>query len=599
MVDHLQSALDFLAVRHAERIVLTPWEWCARNVYFPTVGYPTSSPGPFDAGRFRFWEEPLNEIARPGYQEIIILKCSQSGGTENVGQNAVRWTCATNPVPILWVSNQQDATADFWNERIMPGLKLCGEGVAGPLRGGYEIGMSFRAPNGASLHCTWAKSRGGLKGKSYGLVVADEVDTYEAFTMEKIRPRLTNFPDGKLIALSAMDAKKKISSTESPIFGEWLQTDCREYVFPDPAAPGKTFKFSMGWRADKGESGHGVKWDSQARRADGTWDLNRVAETAHFVTPGGAIITEEDRLKLLTAGGKWVPTKTGRPNAVGYRVPCFLLRQKSFGAVAVNFLRAKEGGIDQLRTFILEELAEEWHEQRIVLGDSDVDARRADYAGLMSKSQAFGGFYIGHQPTVLLSADVQQKTIYVLLREWIKQDSGLLDWQEVEWNYAAVDALARKHNAWRSFVDARYESTTVLEWASKYPGVVPMYGSDTRMKTLFAQKDLNPLEGRPGASKAKKVGTITWDTWAIKYHLFNLIMQTKGVPAWRIPQLTTREYVQQLTAERFRNGKIEEVRKGAPNHLLDCEAEQVAGAILCNLLQPFGSQFVKLQPQPS
>lgn len=598
MIVHRGAALDYAAKRHADVDNLSPWQWCIRNVVFPEIGYPSSSHGSFDPGRLPFWEEPLNELAKPGYKEIYILKCSQSCASETVGQNAVRWKCATNPEPILWVGAQQDTTEDFWNERLIPGLKVCGRNLANAIRGGHEIGLSFRAPNGASLRATWSKSRGGLKSKSYWLVVADEMDTYEANILEKLRPRLTNYPDGKLLVMSAMDAKKNIPSSESPILSEYKQTDCRERMFVDPGDPSKLFSFSMGLRSEKGETVHGVKWDPGARRKDGTWDLKRVAETAHFVTPSGTIITEEDRLKLLD-GGQWVPTKEGRPNAIGFRVPCFLLRQKSFGTTAMNFLRAKHAGEEQLRTFIMEELAEEWHHRRIELGDSDVDARRGDYSGLLSKSQAFSGFYIGHVPTVLLSADVQQKTIYVLLREWIKQDSGLIDWQEVEWNYAAVDALARKHNAWRSFVDARYESTTVLEWASKYPGVIPMYGSDTRMKTLFAQKDLNPLEGRPGASKAKKVGTITWDTWAIKYHLFNLIMQTKGVPKWFVPQSATREYVQQLTSERFRNGKIEEVRKGAPNHLLDCEAEQVAGAILCNLLQPFGSQFVKLEADPS
>ena len=588
-------AMDLLEASIAQRKKQTPWEWCGENVVFPSLEYPTSSPGPFNMERFPFWAEPLNWVGIGKKIEVIILKCSQSGGTESVAQNMVRWCAVNRPMPMLWVGSQQEQMINFWDERLFPGLLKCGAAISKALSGGVCISQNFTSPNGARLFGTWAKSTGGVKGKSYGLVVADEVDTYQSFTMEKLRPRLTNYPNGILLAISAMDAKKPGSTViESPIWREWSSTDRREWMFDDPAAPGKKFQFRMGWRADKGESSWGVKWAREARREDGTWDLQRVADTAHFVTPGGATITEKDRLRMLSTG-KWVPTAEGRPGAVGYRVPCFILRQKSFGDTAVNFLRAKKAGKASLRTFILEELAEEWHEERLTIGDTIVDGCRADYRSgeKMGESRTFAPAYVGKKGMVLASGDVQKQSLYWLAREWMPDgSSGMIDWQEVvEWQ--AFEDLTRKNNANRVYLDAGYKFRRgeVFEYAVKYPRIVPCFGRDSRMHQILQVGKVNAYEGTRRQDRGAMVGTITWDTWAIKWHLFQLILGRGGYPAWRIPKDTSREYIDQLTAEEFIEGKIVERRPGAANHLLDCEAMQIVGALWEKRLSPFGSNF--------
>jgi hypothetical protein len=576
------------------RLDESPTDWCARVVSFPPRRYPTSMPGPYDPERHPFWREVLDWVAAPEKMEIVVWKCSQAGGTESVLQNAARWAAVNQPQPMLWVSAQQELLENFWTERILPGLTECGTEIAAALMGWSNVAQAFHAPNGASLYGIWSSSRGGVKSKSYGLVFADEVSTYESFTMEKLRPRVTNFPASKIFIMSAIDKKRVGSTVSDPLFIEWAGTDRREYMFPDPGAAGKLFQYRMGWRADKGEAESGVKWAREARREDGSWDLARVAETAHFQTPSGAIITEADRVKMLDSG-KWVATAEGRPGAVGYRVPCFILRQKSFGETAISFLRAKSAGKDSLRTFILEELAEEWHEERLTIGDTIVDSCTADYqtGELMSKSRTFEPFYIGQTPLVMVTGDVQKQSLYFLAREWMEDgSSGLAYWEEIlEWGM--FDELSQKYNASRSFIDAGYRLRRgeVFEYAINYPRIVPCIGKDARMQQVMKVSMINPYEGTAKQGRGSKLGVIAWDTWAIKWHLFQLIMGRGNYPAWRIPKDIHRAYVLQLTAEEFVDGKIVERRAGADNHLLDCEAMQIVGALWEKRLSPFGSNF--------
>jgi hypothetical protein len=111
------------------------------------------------------------------------------------------------------------------------------------------------------------------------------------------------------------------------------------------------------------------------------------------------------------------------------------------------------------------------------------------------------------------------------------------------------------------------------------------------MKQILNVSRINVYEGTKRQERGVMVGVIAWDTWAIKWHLFQLILGRSGFPAWRIPKDTGRAYILQLTAEEFVEGKIVERRAGAANHLLDCEAMQIVGALWEKRLSPFGSNF--------
>lgn len=576
---------------------IEPSAWLERYVTLPR-GYPTSDAGRFSFFRFPYWRECVDWVARRERKEIIIWKCSQSGGTECVLQGALRWMVANRPAPCLWVGAQMEQIEMFWANRILPGLTDAGLRMAEMCGGWTFAGMKARAGNGAMVQATWSSSKAGVKSNSVALVLADEVSTYDSFVMEKLRPRIENYPTGKIFAISALDHKKGGGTKDDSLWKEWAQTDRREWMMADPES-GEDFSFRMGWRADKGEQNCGIKWAREARREDGTWDLDMVARSAHFVCPSGAIVEESQRAAMV-ARGRWVATAQGRPGAVGYRVPAFLLYHKSFGEVAVEFLRAKKTGKESLRTFVMEVLAEEWVDEKITIGDTLIDSRRADYkqGERMGESRTFAPFYIGKPRKVFVSGDVQKLSLYWLAREWIctragRADSGLVDWAEVA-DWGTFEELTRKVDADASFIDLRYKwrRGEVIEYAVNYPHIIPCMGSDSRMKNILRVGVLDAKEGRAGGGRRRNgIGYLTFDSWAISWHVFQLMLGREGYGAWRLPRNISREYVRQATAEEWVDGRAVERHKGADNHLLDCEKMQVVAALYMGVLSPFRASF--------
>lgn len=578
----------------------TPAEWLEKNVVLSR--HYGAAGGPFSFARWPFWRDVVNHAAERRKLEIIVWKCSQAGGTESVLQGALRWAFANRPAPFLWVGAQRDAVVNFWEVRLMPGLLDSGEALRAVLRGAVETSGRLVAANGAKLIATWSSSRGGVKSLAYEQVFCDEVSTYSAFALEKIRPRTENYPEGKIWIMSALDKRKKGATRDDPLFREWSLTDRREWTMPDPGDPcGGRFRFSMGWDADKGEQDSGLKWDPAARDENGDWDLQRVAETAHFVCPSGAIITEADRAKTIDSG-RWEPTADGRPGAVGYRVPCFLLRHKTFAETACGFLRAKKTGVDALRTFILEELAEEWKESRIVLGDTAIDSRRADYpqGNLPSKAHALAPFYVGAPSVVFVSGDVQKLSLYWLAREWICKktglsDSGLLDWREVI-GWEEFEELTRAANARESLIDYGYKfrQAEVLAYAEQCPNIIPCLGRNDKMKQLYSVSVIDSREGkRGGGRRANGIGMLVFDAETVGKILMQMMQGKAGYPRWMVPRDVSRRYVEQVTAEEIVEGHLVERRPGADNHLFDCEKMQVLAAIYYGLFSPFSANYAR------
>ena len=598
-MDGLEIASLFRAP-HVAPPPLSPVDWCEANVFFPRKAYPTSIPGVFSFDSRPWAREMVDAAAEFGRMEVICWKCSQCGVTETVLQNVLRWQLCNRPVPIMWLAGQQEFLETFWAERILPGLSRCLSAAALASIGGLAgSACEYAAGNGGSLAGVWASNRSGLKGRGFGLVLCDEVSTYSQFAMEKVRPRVSTYPDGKIYAVSALDCRGRLRATaDDPLFVEWKATDRREWTMKDPAT-GRDFVFRFGWKKDEEEHNAGIRWSPEAKREDGEWDMYKVRETAHFETEDGTRIEEADRFRIVS-GGRWVPTADGRPGARGYRIPAMICANHSFGDLAVDFLRAKRAGPEQLRTFVCEYLAEEWVEDQIVIGENVVDGRRADYQVGERLSAAVGTSapYVGRERRVVVSGDVQKLTLYWLAREWIlsksgNADSGLVDWEEVvEW--ARFEELSRRVGAFASIVDLRYKlrRQEVIDAAFSYPHIIPAQGSDSRMKSILTVNMVDALEGKKGGGRRRnQIGIITFDSWVFSYHLFELLQGRKNRPKWYIPKNTDREYVKHLMAEEFRDGKVVERHPGAPNHLLDCEKMQVVAAIFYRWLTPFRASF--------
>lgn len=353
----------------------TIWQWHEDNVVFPRK-YPTARPGRYDSAWVPFWREPQEAMTDPAVREIVVLKNSQAGGTENLLLNSLRYTVACAPMPAMYVGGQQELTEAFLEERIKPGFDTCAV-LREQWRAARIRGTEIYLPS-MMLAVTWASSVSGLKSRPAGLVLADEISIWPEDALDKLRARLMTFPFSHLAAISAPDALIERPSDEDPIFQEFEQTDQRRYFMPDQGKKkaDSVFRFEMGSRT----AGNGLAWDQRARRANGLWDLDRVKATAHYVTPGGAIIRDADKSALLSAG-RWQATVPDRAQGTkrGYHLSAFYMPWVTFGEIAVRFLTAKAKGKKSLRVFVYEVLAEKWIDQIDTPNDSVIYERQGGY----------------------------------------------------------------------------------------------------------------------------------------------------------------------------------------------------------------------------
>lgn len=346
------------------------WQWADENVSFGRA-YPTARPGRYSSDYLPFWREPMEAATDPTVREVVVLKCAQAGGTENLLLNALRHAVAVRPTPTMYCGGTQELTEAFMEERIKPSL-LTASACAEQMRVARLRGTEIHFPD-MLLAVTWASSVAGLKSRPIGLVLADELSIWPEDAMDKLRQRASTYPGAHLLVISAPDAMDGRSSDDDPIFREYGSTDRREYELPDPA--GGWFRFVMGGPT----SVEGLHWDEDARNADGTWDAAKVRSSAHYVTAAGTRIEDRDRMALV-ARGRWVPTNPAADSRRrGYRIAAFLLPWCSFGDLATDFLRAKERGKAALRVFIYERLAERWADEVEAARDDAIYARVGEY----------------------------------------------------------------------------------------------------------------------------------------------------------------------------------------------------------------------------
>lgn len=504
---------------------------------------------------------------------MVVLKNSQAGAGENVIGNPIRFHVAEHPLPILYIGAQQESTEDFFEDRIVAALKHTA-GSRRKLAKASRRGTVIRFRD-MTLTATWSSSVTGLKMKSAGLVLCDEVDIWPEYSIDKARKRADTYPFAHILICSAPDAKSGRPSAKSPIFIEFKQTDQRYWMCKDPET-GHLFRFVMGMKPDGTDNlKHGLKWAASAKRADGTWDLDLVRKTAHYVTPDGTIIREQEKNDVVRTG-RWVATKQ-HPRR-GYHMSCFMSPWITLGDIACAFLDAQTKGTEALRVFVLEWLAEEWQEKTRDVGQSQLSKLEAEYkkGERLTEVEPYKTIYIAKRCILLTTFDVQKWEIYWLTREWIEGgDSGLVGWGRVTLFEQVADQAKMSVEV---FGDIGYRDrfTDTAEACHKFKFVATK-GADERLTMPWMKRSINPFEGTTRASEEKSIPLIVYDTWHYKRKLFDRIQQVHPRP-WHVYKGIERVYCDQLGAEIEINGRFEEKAKGADNHLLDCETIQIMGA---------------------
>ncbi len=564
---------------HSPRERLNVWQWAAANIdYSRVLAYETELKAPYDPEYMPYWKEPAEGITDRDIAEIWLLKCGRAGASENLILNGIRFCVAVAPQPILYMSGQQQSVERFFEKRIKAGFDLAAETAAKFRRARIrEHEIYF---DDMDLIAGWPAGKMAFKQSGYPKIFADEISTFPGYSTDMLRKRTANYSFATIVGVSSPDPAQKRSSSDDPIFIEFESGDQRYWFMLDPKT-GKLFRFEMGGPETK----FGLKWDKKAKRPDGTWDLNKVKASAHYVTPDGTIIKNNKRMAIVKTG-KWVPTNKAALKGVrSYHLNSFYtpFRDGDFGYIACAFLKAKRGGLMPLRVFIYEFLAERWTETIETTEDDMLYSRCEEYkkGSKYSEYERIADVYISKPKAVVVTCDVQKAHLWAVAREWIDGgDSGLVDWSYLPM-FEDLEEFANKHGATRVGIDCAYQQRAmeVYEYCFSF-AAWPLRGSDA-LRIPFKKSLIDPFEGKHGAGKYS-IGTYTFNIDTFKTLLLDML-RGESPHKWVLYQHVENEYVVQAAAEERVDGVWRCKRGHSQNHMADCETMQVVMAMILGL----------------
>lgn len=375
-----------------------PSEWCEKSLELRS----TTIKAHFSFRGREYMRDIIDDIASDIHFQTRCMGTGTGKTTMNIGQLA--FVMENEPSSMLYVvpaKEGQGGARELNNSCIIPTIKAteCLRSklpVGGQSR--HQIGGLKCVFGGNILHLVGANSPGQLAGPRRRIVWLDESDKFkeklgrEASADYLANERTKQVPRSKLIR----------SSTPSlDDFGIWphlMASDLRRRFVPCPhcslfivlvqsaqytVLPLKLPDGSPILMAE-------MRWDNEAKRKDGSWDMDRVVRSARFECPDcGGHIRDEHREKM-DAGGKWIPTRAGVIGHRGYHLPSFYAPhvdfESSWGGMAKKFLDAQESGAG-MRGYINSELAEVDDSQehgRLAVEINSENFARTDWTALMS-----------------------------------------------------------------------------------------------------------------------------------------------------------------------------------------------------------------------
>lgn len=575
-------------------------EWCEQNIDFARCStYDTPRPWKYSVDDMPYMREIMEAQFDPSVREIVVLKCSRAGITENAVFMPMRFRIARDPDRQLYVGPQEEKTKELYRERMYKGLQLASETKAKLTGAALDI-ENFIDFRDSTLTATHNQDRSISKGSGWPIIYADEVSQYKGFKVDMLRERAATYRWAHILWCSSPDPEQARASEDDPIFILFDQSDKRYWMMRD--RDGSRFRYVLGTR----ESVDGLRWSKDAKRKDGTWDLNRVAQTAHYVTPSGTVIYNDDRLRYVKTG-EWISevNEAARPGVRGYHLNRFHVPFASgdFGDIAVKWLSAVKQGQMAIRTFRYEIEAVKYSGEVQIVKDDAIKALEGQYerGQCVSQSDAYKPIYIGKQSSVLVGVDVQQASrddnLYWTAREFIKGgDSGLVD----HGTCATWDQLKEasvRHRAAKVICDIKYEARAreVREQCVKgvMRGMIPCIGSDT-IKDMFRVVERDMMEGTPEQGRYGKIPFITFHPDMTKDLLFRLVCGTDGHKFYVFRDIAD-TYKRHMTSERNINGRW--VAEHKDNHWRDCEVMTLMLSVALGIFS-FIPQITLAEPAP-
>jgi phage terminase large subunit GpA-like protein len=454
---------DFLdgveeALRPPPKLSLS--EWADRYMWL-------SAESSADAGRWKtlpYQKGVMDAITDPRVERVTWMKSARCGYTKAINA-AIGYFIHQDPCPILLVQPTVEDAKGYSKEEIGPMIRdveVLARAIGSASSFNAEQTVLAKVFPGGVLTMVGANSGRGFRRVSRRVVIFDEVDGYppsagaEGDQIELGTRRTEYYANRKIIAGST-----PLVAGASRIEEMFLAGDQRRYHVPCPQCGHMDFlAFDR-----KAERGHVMRWDEGK------------PETACFECRANGCVIEDKQKRPMIERGEWRAEAEFHGHASFHIWSAYSLSPNAtWGQIATEFLAAKRGGTEKLKTFVNTWLGETWHER----GDAP------DWDRLYQRREQYP---IGSVPAgvVVLTAgvDVQKDRLVYEVVGWApNKESWSVDAGELygdtalESTWAQLDALlARSYRGEgeREFsiamlgVDSGYNTQVVYGWARQHP----------------------------------------------------------------------------------------------------------------------------------
>jgi hypothetical protein len=501
----------------------------------------------------------------------------------------IPYCMAEDPGSVLQLMQTAPDAAGYYDERMEPILLSVPE-LAGMIN---NLPRNKRRKGELVMpHMTYfckGANRTELQRKSVRYVMADEAWAITHGLLNEARARLHGRWNGRIMIVS-QGGRKRVPIGKDMVISEleeaWARTDRREYSMTCPSCGGV-----KPWQMRQ------LKWDDGFLREDGTIDELHVAQSVHYACPDCPATFRDEPVQRrdLADSSVYVPANLGAPATHrGWHAPAVAMLHERWVDLAMGWIRANiswaAGDRTPRRIFVQKRLAENWEDiietPVVALTAGDYDA--GDYIA--------GDIWPG-ETARFMTIDRQQDHFWSVVRAWQSDGASRLLFEgkiltvdqcrDIQLRYKVQDKL--------TFQDAGHASGSVYNDCARF-GWTALHGdrSEGYLHKSPKRRGVYKFYSPPFYAQApcgKRALYFRWSNEGVKDTLSQL--RSGRGPSFEVPRGISAGYIAQMNSE-VKKPVISPITKktserwvqlgSRPNHLWDCEAMQVAAALMMRVL---------------
>ena len=516
----------------------------------------------------------MDACSDPAVETVVVMSSAQVGKTTFI-KAVIGYHVDQDPAPILLLNPTLDMSETFSKDRLAPMVRdtPCLRGkIADPRSRDSGNTLLHKRFAGGHITMAGANSPASLASRPIRIVLCDEVDRYPPSAGTEGDPVNLSFKR----SVTFWNRKRVLTSTptikgESRIESAYEQSDQRRYHVPCP--------YCRGFQA--------LRW------ANVKWPEGKPAEAHYKCEHCGSAITDSQKIKMLREG-EWRAGADFNGTA-GFHLNELCSPWRKFGEVAEDFLAAKKGGRETLKTWVNTSLGETWEEDQ---------GERPNWAELRARAEPYKVLTVPRGGLFLTAGvDVQNDRLAAVIKAWGRdEESWLVYWGELYGDpsqpcgvWTQCDELLTRgyeHESGAALhvtgaaVDSGHHTQHVYNYCRKRgPRVVAVKGMGQPGRPVITRPSPQDVQYKGALIKN---GVQLWPVGVDSakrqiYHRLNF--KEHGPGYMHFPIGIEEEYYQQLTAEklvtRYKSGVpyTEFVQTRERNEGIDSEVYAYAAAI--------------------